>query len=104
MLASTGQRRAPALPTVATVSEQGLKDFDVAAWNGMVVPVGTPTAVIERLNTSLRRACADPLILEKMNAAGVDAAPSTPAEFGVFMQSEVQKWAKAVAQAGVQLD
>ena len=104
VLASTGQRRAAALPTVATVSEQGLKDFDVAAWNGMVVPIGTPTAVIDRLNASLRRSCADLSILEKMNAAGVDAAPSTPAELGVFMQSEVRKWAKAVAQAGVQLD
>jgi len=104
VLGTTSVKRASAFPTVSTFSEQGLKGFDVVAWNGMVVPAGTPAPIVAALNASIRKACNDPQVIESMNAMGLEVANGTPAEFGNFLRTEIRKWGKAVAQAGVQID
>jgi tripartite-type tricarboxylate transporter receptor subunit TctC len=103
-LGTTMSKRSAAAPGVPTLAEQGLAGFDVSAWNGMVVPASTPQPVVDRLNASIRRAAADPQVLEMLRNVSADPATDSPAEFGAFMQSEIRKWAVAVAQAGVQID
>lgn len=104
VLASTGLKRAAAFPSGPTIAEQGVKDFEVVAWNGIVAPVGTPTAIINRLNASARKASYDPAVMETLRALAIEPAHDTPAEFGTLLQAEIRKWGAAVAQAGVQLD
>lgn len=104
VLASTAIKRSSAAPNVPTLAEQGLKDFDVSAWNGMVAPLGTSQPIIDRLNASIRKAVADPQVLEMLRNVSAEPSTDTPAEFGAFLQSEVKKWAKAVAQSGAQID
>lgn len=104
VLASTGSKRAAAYPSAATLAEQGLKDFDVAAWNGIFAPAGTPPAIIDRMNAALRKACSDPVIVEALRVVAAEAAPNSPAEFSALLRTEIGKWQKAVAQAGVQLE
>lgn len=103
-LGSTSLKRTPAAPGIPTLAEQGLKGFEVAAWNGMVVPQGTPQPVVDRLNASIRKAVSDQQVLELLHNMSGEVTIDTPAEFGVFLQAETRKWAKAVAQAGVQID
>jgi len=104
VLASTGSKRAAAYPSAATLAEQGLKDFDVAAWHGIFAPAGTPMAIIDRMNAAARKANTDPKIVEALRVVAAEAASDSPAEFKGFLQAEIAKWSKAVAQAGVQLE
>lgn len=104
VLGTTGSLRSAALPDVPTIAEQGIKGFEAVAWNGFVAPAGTPPAIVEKLSLAVRKACADPLIVDSMRLAGAEITPSTPSEFASFLQGELKKWAAAVALAGVQLD
>lgn len=104
VLGTTGANRSPAFPDVPTFAEQGLAGFDVVAWNGVVIPQGTPAPIIAALSASLRKACSDPQLVEGISAMGIDLAPSSPAEFAAYLQAEIRKWQGTVAKAGVQLD
>ncbi|VTU27325.1 Argininosuccinate lyase [Variovorax sp. PBS-H4] len=102
VLACSSAHRAAAYPTVPPVAEQGLPDFDVVAWNGMMVPVGTPAAIRERLHAAIRQASADPLVVDSLRAAGAEPGTSeSPAQFHRFLQAEIAKWKKVVAQNGI---
>lgn len=103
-LAITSPRRNPSLPEVPTVAEQGLKDFDVAAWSGLVVPAGTPAPVVAALGNAFRKAGQAPAVQQMLTSTGVEPSAMTPAEFQAFMEAEVKKWARAVQQSGAQVD
>lgn len=103
-LAITSPRRNPSLPEVPTVAEQGLKDFDVAAWSGLVVPAGTPAPVVAALGNAFRNAGQAPAVQQMLTSTGVEPSAMTPAEFQAFMEAEVKKWARAVQQSGAQVD
>jgi tripartite-type tricarboxylate transporter receptor subunit TctC len=102
VLAGSPARRAASYPDVPSVAEQGVKDFDVVAWNALVVPAGTPAAVRDKLHAAARQASTDPLVVETLRAAGGEPATSeSPAEFGRFLQAEIAKWKKVVTQNGI---
>lgn len=103
-LAITSPRRNPSLPEVPTVAEQGLKDFDVAAWSGLVVPAGTPAPVVAALGNAFRKAGEAPAVQQMLTSTGVEPSAMTPAQFQAFMEAEVKKWARAVQQSGAQVD
>lgn len=104
VLGSTGAKRDAAMPGVPTMAEQGLKDFEVVAWNGIVAPAGTPAAIIAKMSAALRKASVDPQVISALRAASVEPGFSAPEQFGAFMQTETQKWAKAAALAGIRPD
>jgi tripartite-type tricarboxylate transporter receptor subunit TctC len=103
-IAVTSAKRASVLPEVATVAESGVPGFDVVAWGAMVAPAGTPRKVVDRLNTALRAALADPAVLRAYAALSVEALPSSPEEFSALMKRETPRWAEAVRRAGVKGD
>jgi len=105
MLGTTGRKRNAAAPEVPTVSEQGVKDFEVTSWTGLWAPADTPAPILQKVNAALLKASTDPATVALLRAIGVEVATSrTPAEYGTFIVSELSKWGSAVAQAGVQLD
>lgn len=103
-LAITAPGRSPFLPEVPTVAEQGVKDFDVAAWSGLVAPAGTPASVIAALGKAFRNSGHSPVVQQMLASTGVEFPTTSTAEFQAFMESEVKKWARAVQQSGAQVD
>jgi tripartite-type tricarboxylate transporter receptor subunit TctC len=103
-LAVTSAKRASVAPNLPSVSEAGLKGYETGTWYGLLVPSGTPQEAIARLHTEAVKAIKLPDVKERLDATGYDAIGTTPAEFGTFLRSEVDKWAKVVKAAGVRVN
>lgn len=103
-LAVTAPKRSPAAPEVPTVSESGIPGFSVLDWQGMFTTAKTPAAVVGKLNAEIRRALTLPDVIEKLGTAGVEIQTTSPEEWGRFVQSEIEKWAKVVKTAGIKLE
>jgi tripartite-type tricarboxylate transporter receptor subunit TctC len=99
-LAISSRARFFALPDVPTFAESGLPGYESIGWFGFVAPAGTPPAIIARLNGAIVAALADPAVLERIRLLGAEPMPGTPEEFGRFIRSEYDKWAKVIAQSG----
>ena len=100
-LAVTSPARLAAFPDVPTMKELGYPRVDGAVWYGLLAPAGTPKPIIARLNAESRRVLAMPEVKDRLVAAGIDAAGSTPDEFGKFIRAELDKWGPVVKAAGV---
>ena len=103
-IAVTTGKRSTLYPTLPSISEAGLPGFDLAGWYGVLVPTGTPRAVIERLNDEFRRALNAPDMTERYTTLGLVPVGSSPENFGVFIRSEVAKWGEIIKRAGTRLD
>ncbi len=103
-LAVTSAKRFPLLPDLPTIAESGYPGFEALAWNGVLVPVATPKAVVQRLNSEINAVLKDPEVVQKMHASGFDLVGGTPEEFGVLIKSESEKWAPVIRKAGVKIE
>jgi tripartite-type tricarboxylate transporter receptor subunit TctC len=96
---STGRSRyASELPTMI---ESGITGYEVTGWNGIHVPLRTPTDIIGRLNTDLRQALQASEVQERLSAAGLDIHGSSRADFENFVNKDRARWAKVVKDAGI---
>lgn len=91
-LAVTSPQRDPVLPDVPTMQEGGVKNYDATFWFGVLVPAGTPVAIISRLNKAYRDALADAEIARYARSQGLIPAPSSPEEFGAMIKTDYEKW------------
>lgn len=96
--------RNPALPEVPTVAEAGVPGFEAIEWNGVMVPAGTPPAVIRRIHQSLAKALAIPAVKERIVQIGSEAVGSAPEEFAAFVQSEFTAWARIIKEVGISIE
>ena len=103
-LAVTSAQRSPVAPDLPTVAESGLAGYEAIAWNGLLAPAGTPPEVMKRLSTELKAVLEDPEVRQRFDAQGFAAAWSTPADYGRFLQAEVDKWSKVVKASGAKID
>ena len=103
-IATTALKRNPLLGTLPTVDESGLKGFEVNAWQGILAPVGTPSAIVAKLNEGIIRTLEVSEVKERLGAIGLVAAGSTPERFAEYLRSESIKWADVVKAAGVRAD
>jgi tripartite-type tricarboxylate transporter receptor subunit TctC len=99
-LAISSRRRFAALPDVPTFDESGLPGYESIGWFGFVAPAGTPPEIIGRLNQAIVASLQDPAVRDQIRTIGAEPMPGTPEEFGRFIRSEYEKWAKVVAQSG----
>lgn len=101
-LAVTGAQRTPVMPDLPTIAEaSGLKEFDISTWWGLLTPAGTPADAISKLSAAMAKIAAMPDIKTRFGELGVEAASDTPDQFGAFIKSEIQKFAKLAKLAGV---
>ena len=103
-LAVLGKKRTPALPQVPTANEQGLTNFDVSSWVGVLVPAGTPAPIIDKINNAFSQALKNPAVQARMAEQGNEVVASSPAQFGVFLNQESAKWAKVIKDNNIQLE
>ncbi len=101
LFAVSGSARAPQLPDVPTVAEQGSPGFRTLTWNGYVAPGGTPREIVERLSREIAAGCKDATFVGRLNKIGVDAVCSTPAEFSQAVRDDLALWKEAVQAAGM---
>jgi len=101
-LAVTTAARSQLLPDVPTVGDF-LPGYEASAWYGVGAPRGTPNEIVERLNRELNVALANPATQARIAELGGTPLPGSPAEFGVFIAKEVEKWGKVVELSGVKI-
>lgn len=101
-LATTSARRSPSLPQVPTLQEAGIAGFEIASWNGISVPAGTPRAVVDRLAQAVHAAVTNPELRRELLALGVEARASTPEEMKQRVQSEIAKWNAVIDRVGIE--
>jgi tripartite-type tricarboxylate transporter receptor subunit TctC len=100
-LAVTSAKRVKGAPELSTIAESGLPGYDVTPWYGILVPAGTANAIVKYMNTEIARVLQSSDIQEKLAVQGLEATPSTPEHFRRLMQTEIDKWAKVIKQAGI---
>ena len=99
--------RVAALPSIPSTDEFGVPGLDFAVWAGFLAPKGTPKEIVDKLNTSIRKANADKSLRDSMAPLGVEApddAKNTPAGFRDFIKTEIERWVPLMKNAGMQLD
>ena len=100
-LAVTTLKRSTVLPDLPTIAESGLPGYEADNWYGVVTTAGTPRAIIDYLNTEIVRALQSPEVKQLLFNQGLEVRTSTPAEFGAYMKSEFDKWARVIKDAGI---
>ncbi len=100
-LASTAAKRTAYLPNVPTVMEGGIKNYDVASWNGISVPTGTPKSVVAVLNAAIKAVIPSPDVQSKASEMGMAMRWSTPDEMTARMKSDIAKWGAVIEQAHI---
>jgi tripartite-type tricarboxylate transporter receptor subunit TctC len=103
-LAVTTPKRSPFLPELPTVAEAGVPGYAAEAWYGMLVPDGTPKAIIERLRADSVKALQFPDVKLRLDATGLVPIGNGPEEFGAYIKSEIAKWGKVVRALNLRVD
>jgi len=101
-LAVTTKQPFQSLPEVPPLAEAGVPGFDAAAWQGVIAPALTPSAIVAKLNAALNAAVAMNDVRARMHDIGmIPVGAGSPAELAEFLQSEIVRWGKVVEDAGI---
>jgi tripartite-type tricarboxylate transporter receptor subunit TctC len=104
VLAISSARRFSAAPEIPTVAESGMPGFETGSWQGIVAPAGTPPEIVKRLHATASAILASPEMKDRLDKAGAELRPMSPAQFGAFIRSERDRWAKVVKESGAKFD
>ncbi|HVG50814.1 MAG TPA: tripartite tricarboxylate transporter substrate binding protein [Xanthobacteraceae bacterium] len=99
-LAVTSAERWPTLATVPTMAEAGVPDFIVTSWAGLVLPAGTPPAIIAKLSSAMKELAADPAMQKRFQVAGARIMSSTPEEAAAKAAKERPMWQEVIKISG----
>jgi tripartite-type tricarboxylate transporter receptor subunit TctC len=102
-LAVLAPKRVASLPAVPTTAEAGMPDVVVITWYGMFTRAGVKPEIVERLNAEIVKILNAPETKSTFAKVGVDAAPTTPAEFSQFVRIEMDRWARVIRDANIQV-
>lgn len=98
-------KRDSTLRDVPTIAEAiGIPDFEVSEWHGVVVPAGTPAAVIQLLHQEIAKVLARPDVRERLEGAGAQAVGSTPEEMAKYIRREFARWSRLIKTVGIRID
>jgi tripartite-type tricarboxylate transporter receptor subunit TctC len=100
-LAVPSANRSPLLPEVPTMAEAGVPGFEWRTWASLVVPLGTPKPIVERLHAELERALASPDVREKLISQGLEPIGGPPEQVTQWTQAGLKRMAEIVKRAGI---
>lgn len=104
LLAVSGAARYSLTPELPTVAEAGMPKFEALAWNGVLVPAGSPTAVVARLNREINAALRDTEVRARLNSAGLEPVGGSAEAFRDLIRSESEKWGPIIRRIGARVD
>jgi len=99
-LGVTSAKRAAALPELPTIAET-LPGYELNSWNGVLVPAGTPPAIVNRIHGTLMDCLRTPAVRDTLVKAGVEPLGNNPEEFAQSLRAELAKWNKVLRAAGI---
>jgi tripartite-type tricarboxylate transporter receptor subunit TctC len=102
-LATTGLQRSSVMPNVPTVNESGVPGYEATIWLGIMAPKGTPKEIVDRLNAEIAKIIAKPEIRDAWARQGAVPMTMTPDQFGAYLKQDIEKWAKVIKTAGIDL-
>lgn len=97
-------KRVGGFESIPTLDEQGLKGFEAYAWQGLVMPAGTPHEIVARLNDALLKSMADPQVKARLHALGLESTPSSPAAMASYASAERAKWGRVIRVGQIKVD
>jgi len=103
-LGVTSKERSSVMPEVPTIAESGLPGYESTTWYGMLAPAGTPATIVRTLHDQMVAVLKLEDIREKLLVQGLEPVGNTPAEFSSIIASELTKWRKVVAAAGMKAE
>jgi tripartite-type tricarboxylate transporter receptor subunit TctC len=103
-LAITSTKRSEALPELPTVSESGVRGYEANQWYGVLVPAGTPAAIVAQLNREIGQILRQPEVTQRLAKEGSIALGGTPDDFAAYLKAEIAKWSRVVKLSGARVD
>jgi tripartite-type tricarboxylate transporter receptor subunit TctC len=103
-LATTGPKRAAALPDLPTMVEAGVPGYESTAWFGLAMPAGTPKEIIARMNAEGQKAAKAPEFIKRMTDLGYEIVGGTPEQMAAMIQDEIKRWGPIVKASGAKVD
>ena len=103
-LATTGEKRSPALPEAPTMIESGVPGYVATAWFGLCMPAGTPKEIIARMNAEGQKAAKAPDFVKRMNDLGYEIIGGTSEQMASMIQDEIKRWGPIVKASGAKVD
>ncbi len=100
-LAVTGVKRASVLPSVPTVRESGLPDYEVNSWFGLLAPAGTPTERVRQLQQAVDKVLAMPEVRKRIQELGAEPGGEGSAAFAAQIKADTDKWSRVIRSAGI---
>jgi tripartite-type tricarboxylate transporter receptor subunit TctC len=98
------KNRVASMPEIPTFIEQGLKDFEVVSWVGLMAPAKTPRPIIERLHKEAVAVLQEPVVRERFGTLGIEPVGNTPGEFEAQIKADLARWKGVVEKAGIRVD
>jgi tripartite-type tricarboxylate transporter receptor subunit TctC len=102
--AITTKKRSSLAPDIPTMDEAGVPGYEASIWNGVLVPTGTPKAIVNRLHATILATLKSPQAVERYANVGAEIRYNSPEEFAVLIRAELAKWAKVIKAAGIRID
>jgi tripartite-type tricarboxylate transporter receptor subunit TctC len=104
MLAVLSAERSPVFPSVPTLKEEGFPDLEVEVWYAMLAPAGTPQSVVARLNTEVQEILSTHEVREALATQGLSPVGGPPERLAELLRTELARWPRVVAKAGIKAD
>jgi tripartite-type tricarboxylate transporter receptor subunit TctC len=103
-LAVTGSTRSPTIPDIPTIAEAGVPGYDASLWQAVVMPAGTPPALVTRLNREVRAVLDSSDVEAALTKQGIELAPGTPDELASRIAADIAKWRDVVRNTGIRTE
>src|SRR5258708_5552623 len=103
-LAISSLKRSPQLPEVPTLDELGVNGYEADTWTGLFAPAGVSSAVVEKLNTALRKALSIESVRERYRGMGVQGMGMSQPEFAAYVRADLEKWRRVAREGNIVVD
>ena len=103
-LATSGQRRSDVLPEAPTLNEAGVPGYEATIWLGLMAPIGTPKAIVDKLNETVSKIASQPDVKQVWTKQGAVPMIMNPVVFEKYMRDDITKWNRVIKTANIKLD
>jgi tripartite-type tricarboxylate transporter receptor subunit TctC len=103
-LATSGQGRTSVLPEVPTLNEAGVPGYEATIWLGLMAPIGTPKAIVDKLNETVSKIVSQPDVKQAWNKQGAVPMVMSTTVFDKYMRDDMAKWNRVIKTANIKLD